>query len=75
MPIFRVTKGEHAVHFKRIEDCEIEGLFTREDVEVLREACVIDFFDGGGVDTDPDADVVLKSLADRIQALLPPEGE
>tara|TARA_Y100000310_G_scaffold219808_1_gene221245 strand:+ start:8817 stop:9161 length:345 start_codon:yes stop_codon:yes gene_type:complete len=49
--------------------------FTREDVTTLRQAEVVEFFDAGGIDIDPDAALTLKSLADRIEALLPPDDD
>lgn len=46
---------------------EYEAAFTHEDVELLREAAIV----GRDVTDGPDPD--FWNLADRIEALLPPE--
>lgn len=46
--------------------------FTQEDVELLREAMVLDHYDGTGIDIVPGTDDKLSNLAARIAALLPP---
>jgi len=67
MGVRDIDDGLHAAAAIALHDCRTPGIgFTREDVAALR-------YQGVGYDEGHDQEA-LDSIADRIEALLPPES-